>query len=128
MTPATIATLVLDAVRAMSRDERAELRALLADDEPTGAASTASSSAPLMTCAQAAAQIGAHTETIRRAVRNGELEAAGHVGRSPRIAPADLDAWLHGSERHKPASPPRAHRSGSSRRPLAEALRDVSTC
>ncbi len=111
----------------MSAAERDELRALLAHGELSGATSTATST-PLMTCAEAAAQVGVHVETIRRAVRNGNLEAVGYVGRSPRIAPADLDAWLHGSERHKPASQPRARPPRSSRRPLADALRGASTC
>src|ERR1700757_3347106 len=48
----------------------------------------------LLTAAEAAAIASVHVETIRRAVRAGEFGIAGKVGRSPRIAPAELRRWL----------------------------------
>jgi excisionase family DNA binding protein len=79
----------------------------------------------MLTCSQAAQRTGTHVETIRRAVRSGALRA-GKAGRSPRIAPADLDSWLRGngrSARQTRRSP--APRPTGKRRPLADALRSV---
>ena len=75
----------------------------------------------MLTCGQAAQRAGTHVETIRRAVRSGAL-LAGRTGRSPRIAPADLDSWMHTGERdtRKPRS--RSPRSTTKRRTLADAL------
>ena len=78
----------------------------------------------MLTCSQAARRAGAHVETIRRAVRSGALRA-GRVGRSPRIAPTDLDAWLRGSARDEQTSLLRAPRATGKRRPLADALRSM---
>lgn len=76
----------------------------------------------LLTCAEAAQRTGVHIETIRRAVRSGALRA-GRAGRSPRIAPADLDAWLAGADRAAGRTPqPRARRPRTTRKPLATAL------
>lgn len=47
----------------------------------------------LLTCSQAAQRAGCHVQTIRTAIRNRRLHAR-YVGRSPRIAIADLDAWM----------------------------------
>ena len=49
---------------------------------------------PLLTAAQAAELTGVHVETIRRAVRAGNLLVAGRIGRSPRIRPLELDRWV----------------------------------
>lgn len=78
----------------------------------------------MLTCAQAAQRAGAHVETIRCAVRSGALRA-GRVGRSPRIASADLDAWVRGSGRHGQTPRSRAPRPTGKRRPLADALRSM---
>jgi len=78
----------------------------------------------MLTCAQAAQQAGTHVETIRRAVRSGALRA-GMAGRSPRIAPADLDAWLRGSGRNGQTPRSRAPQPTGKRRPLADALRSM---
>jgi excisionase family DNA binding protein len=75
----------------------------------------------LLTCRQAADRAGLHVETIRRAVRSGALRA-GRAGRSLRIWPADLEAWLDRGEPsdRTPRRSPRQRKAG--RRPLAEAL------
>jgi excisionase family DNA binding protein len=81
----------------------------------------ASAPAALLTCAQAAQRAGAHIETIRRAVRSGALPA-GRVGRSARIEPADLDAWLAPAA-DRPRRP-RTHsrRPKAGRNPMADAI------
>jgi hypothetical protein len=81
----------------------------------------------LLTCAQAAAHAGTHVETVRRAVRSGALEAAGWVGRSPRITPMALATWLTCERRAKiqpdPRRPrPRATTPNATRRPMTSAL------
>jgi excisionase family DNA binding protein len=48
----------------------------------------------LLTAADAAKRAQVHVETIRRAVRGGDLKAAGKVGRSVRITTSALDEWL----------------------------------
>ncbi len=78
----------------------------------------------MLTCAEAAQRAGTHVETVRRAVRSGALRA-GRAGRSPRIAPADLDAWLRGSGRDQPAPRSRTPRPTGERHPLADALRSM---
>jgi len=97
------------------------------------------SAAVMLTCSQAAQRAGTHPETIRRAIRSGAL-SAGRVGRSLRIAPSHLDAWLSGDRRRtsvrQPADRrPRADRPRAAGRPLAEAFASmeedassVSTC
>ena len=78
----------------------------------------------MLTCSEAALRTGTHVETIRRAVRSGALRA-GTAGRSARIAPADLGAWLRGSAPDGRTSRPRAPQPTGKRRPLADALRSV---
>jgi excisionase family DNA binding protein len=75
----------------------------------------------LLTCSEAARRTGTHVETIRRAVRSGALPA-GKVGRSPRIAPADLDAWLSAGNERPAQRAPRPRRPRTGRRPLADAM------
>jgi len=76
--------------------------------------------ADLLTCAEAAAQAHVHVETIRRAARSGALPAA-RAGRTVRIAPADLSAWLQDAQTPVSVSRPRARRSKGGRT-LADAL------
>ncbi|MGZ4239342.1 MAG: helix-turn-helix domain-containing protein [Solirubrobacteraceae bacterium] len=47
-----------------------------------------------MTPADAAEYAGVAVETILRAIRRGELPAAGHVGRSPRMSRDAVEGWL----------------------------------
>jgi excisionase family DNA binding protein len=75
----------------------------------------------MLTCSQAAQRAGTDVETIRRAIRSGAL-CAGRAGRSPRIAPADLDAWLAGSERGARPVPSRPRRAQRSRSVAADAF------
>lgn len=82
----------------------------------------------LLTAAEAAERAAVHVETIRRAVRDGQL-AAGRAGRSLRIDPADLSAWLSDSVRARPRWPQRsrAGRRRASRRPLTDALAQLES-
>jgi excisionase family DNA binding protein len=77
----------------------------------------------LLTVAGAARYVNTHPETVRRAIRAGALRAVGQVGRSPRLAQDDLDAWLARDRRGRRTSrrPPTASRHGSSG-PLANAM------
>jgi excisionase family DNA binding protein len=70
------------------------------------------SAVPLMTAADAARYARVNVETILRAVRAGELPAAGYIGRSPRISRDALSSWLAArSTAAAPASSqPRRHR------------------
>ncbi len=67
----------------------------------------------LMTSADAAQYTGASVETILRAIRSGDLPAAGYVGRSPRISRDAVDGWL------AKRSPPMATASPQRRRVCA---------
>lgn len=48
-----------------------------------------------LTTAEAAAQIGVHDFTVRRAIWAGELTHF-RVGRAVRVRPADLELWVAG--------------------------------
>jgi excisionase family DNA binding protein len=108
----------VDAIPAEALDALAgRLRAYLR--EPADDCSTPE---PLLTVHEAAQRARAHPETIRRAIRSGALHAV-RAGRSLRIAPGDLDAWLQRSAaRTRPAPPRRTPASGMRRQPLAGAL------
>jgi excisionase family DNA binding protein len=110
---AALATLRLDDEAAL-RELADALRPYLLDVEPEP-------SDALMTPHEAARRASVHVETIRRAIRCGDLPAR-HVGRSLRVAADDLDAWLSPdrSRRVRTARP----RARSSRRTLADALAD----
>lgn len=77
----------------------------------------------LLTCAEAAKIANASVETVRRAVRSGNLRAD-YVGRSPRISRDDLRAWM---SREKRSRSPRSRAPPSAgRRPMAEAFAKLS--
>jgi excisionase family DNA binding protein len=48
----------------------------------------------LLTTAAAAERAGVNVETVRRAIRAGELPVAARIGRSPRVTALALDSWL----------------------------------
>ncbi len=62
--------------------------------------------AELLTAADAAGRARVHVETIYRAVRSGELQVAGKVGRSLRISAAALDEWLERTAGHRDGKEP----------------------
>jgi excisionase family DNA binding protein len=80
----------------------------------------------LLTAAEAAGRAKAHVETIRRAVRSGDLPAQ-RIGRALRIAAGDLDRWLTGAEPVRTVGRPRSRPRSSNRRPLAGALSNLDT-
>src|SRR5215218_6098234 len=53
--------------------------------------------APLLTVSDAARVAGVHPETVRRAIKTGVLEAAGYVGKRPRLRREDVERWLSDS-------------------------------
>lgn len=52
---------------------------------------------PWLTADEVAAQLNVHRETVRRWIRSGQLKAV-KAGRLHRIAPAELTAFLKGSD------------------------------
>ena len=48
----------------------------------------------LYTATEAAELVGVNIETVRRAIRSGQLGVAGRIGRSPRISRDAIDRWL----------------------------------
>jgi excisionase family DNA binding protein len=85
---------------------------------------------PLLSAQEAARVARVHPETVRRAIRAGELPVAGFVGQRPRLRRADIDAWIahdvpaSAVARARPAT--RRVRPGSSgQRVLGDALRAV---
>ena len=48
----------------------------------------------LYTAAETAGHIGVNVETVRRAIRSGELRVAARIGRSPRLSREAIDSWL----------------------------------
>lgn len=91
-------SLVLDAIREMSAQERHELRELLALSIPDGNAG-----ATLLTVQEAAHHAACHVETLRRAIRSGALHAS-QVGSTWRVAPADLKTWMEAPTRPREPS------------------------
>jgi excisionase family DNA binding protein len=51
----------------------------------------------LMTAAEAADRAHVHVETVRRAIRSGRLPVAARIGRSVRLSPMAIEAWLEQS-------------------------------
>ena len=83
---------------------------------------------PLLTPAAAAEIAGVHPDTVRRAIRAGELEAAGYVGTRARVQRDAVLAWVAGGAPSPPVGTAsgatgRARRDEPSRRVLGEALR-----
>jgi excisionase family DNA binding protein len=87
----------------------AYLRAL---EARIGALEPRLSAVPLMAAADAARYARVNVETILRAVRAGELPAAGYVGRSCRISRDAIVGWLATKSPSAPpvAPQPREHR------------------
>jgi excisionase family DNA binding protein len=102
MTPATIAALVLDAVRAMSAAEREELRALLDLDRPAEIQPDR-----WMDSCDAAIYLGVHRDTLQKLAAAGavpnEQDGPGHKRYFSKSA---LDRWRESAGRFHAASMP----------------------
>jgi excisionase family DNA binding protein len=70
-----------------------ELAARLQPHLPAG--QTADNGIRLYTATEAAELVGVNIETVRRAIRSGQLGVAGRIGRSPRISRDAIDKWLN---------------------------------
>ncbi len=55
---------------------------------------TTTSDDHLLTAADAARRAHVHVETVRRAIRAGDLSVAARIGRSPRLTAIAIDSWL----------------------------------
>ena len=121
-----IAGLDADAIDAMPDDAIAALRRRLGLDEHQ---ITDREGGELLTPREGAQRARVHVETIRRAIRRGDLPAR-RVGRSLRIAESDFDEWLRTPlTRDRCATASRsaaARKTRTSRRPLAHALADLT--
>jgi excisionase family DNA binding protein len=115
MSPDPGETLMLELARALPAALDADgLQALAAKLRPylLDGSAGASDGSPLMTAAEAARCAHVHVETVRRAIRAGDLAVAAWIGRSARIAPAAFDSWLATtSRRDRPHRAVRARRS-----------------
>jgi excisionase family DNA binding protein len=69
----------------------------------------------LYTTAETARHVGVNVETVRRAIRSGELRVAARIGRSPRLSREAIDSWLARTIEMTEAGPRRRpHRRQSS--------------
>lgn len=66
----------------------ARLQPFLAEAQSRGAAGG------LYSAAEAATLVGVNVETVRRAIRAGELRVAARIGRSPRLSREAIETWL----------------------------------
>jgi excisionase family DNA binding protein len=64
----------------------------------------------LYTAAETASHIGVNVETVRRAIRSGELPVAARIGRSPRLSREAIDSWLARTTEMTQAGPRRHSR------------------
>lgn len=48
----------------------------------------------LLTAADVAERAGVHVETVRRAIRAGDLQVAARIGRSPRVSALAVESWF----------------------------------
>ncbi len=78
------------------------------------------SASTLMTTADAAQYTRVGVETILRAIRSGDLPAAGYVGRSPRISRDAVDDWI--AKRSPPTAPASLQRRRSCGRKASETV------
>lgn len=104
-----VTSMLLEAVREMSAEERAELRALLGLHVPV------SEPVEVLTVERAAERVGCHVETIRRAIRSGRLQAA-RVGSQWRVSPEALAEWM-ASPSPSPDAEAAGRRRAARRRP-----------
>jgi len=80
--------------------------------------------ARLLTAADAAERVGVNVETVRRAIRAGDLTVAARIGRSPRITVVALETWLADTSRNAGgAATPRYRRPRRVSRPAENSLR-----
>lgn len=107
---------------ALARAVATELRQQLEGTVSTDAAATA-----MLSPTEAAIRCSVHVETVRRAIRSGQLPAT-RIGSRLRIDPSDLNSWGAASERGGAARsvpvrrPPRRRQAGV----LSQAMSDLT--
>jgi len=82
----------------------------------------------LYTATEAAELVGVNIETVRRAIRSGQLGVAGRIGRSPRISRDAIDKWLASTIEmtdNGPRRRPRRRQSVLPEHSLRAAFRDL---
>jgi excisionase family DNA binding protein len=112
-------------------EDRAALASTVAEElrqlvEET--ASTSPSTMPLLSPADVAARCGVHVETVRRAIRSGQLPAL-KVGSRFRIDPADINRWgvAQESTQQLPSATPHRRRPRPAKGVMARAVSDLQS-
>jgi excisionase family DNA binding protein len=72
--------------------------------------SAASQEDRLLTAAEAAERASVNVETVRRAIRAGDLRVAARIGRSARVSVVAIDDWLAKTVRTEDGTRPRRRR------------------
>jgi excisionase family DNA binding protein len=80
------------------------------------------SSGQLLTTAEAAERARVNVETIRRAIRAGDLPIAARIGRSVRLTALAIDGWLAETSRSEQAVRPARSRRNRVDRPREYSL------
>jgi excisionase family DNA binding protein len=69
----------------------------------------------LLTAADVAKRAGVNVETIRRAIRSGELDVAARIGRSPRISVLAVERWFAKTSSRRNGGSARGRRAPAAR-------------
>lgn len=117
MTPNSLSDLARSLTAALDddglRDLAARLSPYLGDQRWDRGASRGER---LLTAADVAERAGVNVETVRRAIRAGDLDVAARIGRSPRISALAVEDWFaKTSSRRNAGRPPRSRRAPSAR-------------
>jgi excisionase family DNA binding protein len=91
-----------------------------------GAGSTDTPDTAMLSPAEVAVRCGVHVETVRRAIRSGQLPAV-RIGSRLRIDPSDLNSWGATSERDHATPSVQARRRPRRRQAgvLSQAMSDI---
>jgi hypothetical protein len=76
----------------------------------------------LLSAADVAEQAGVNVETVRRAIRAGELDVAARIGRSPRMTALAVETWFANTSRGRHEKEPRLRRRAARRRDERQSL------
>src|SRR5690348_5577233 len=77
---------------------------------------------PLLSAADVAEQVGVNVETVRRAIRAGDLQVAARMGRSPRITALAVESWFAKTAGTRDEKRPRVRRRASASRDERQSL------
>jgi excisionase family DNA binding protein len=98
------------------RDLAARLSPYL--DRPVGSSETER----LLSAAEVAKRASVNVETVRRAIRAGDLQVAARIGRSPRMNAVAVESWFAKTARIRDEARSRVRRRASSPRDERQSL------